>query len=424
VARAGDRVTRRVLPNGLTALVARSATTPTFSAVLSLDAGARRDPAGLEGLGSLLAGMLTEGTARESAGELAERVEGAGATLDAGAGYHAALVTITGLAECLPEALAAARDVVVAPRLLDDALEHSRRKQLADIAEEDEDPFLLLRREFFRAVYGTHPRGRPVSGTRASAEAATLADVAAHARATFAPASAVLGLVGDFEPARAIDEIDRAFSRWSGAAPSSFPTPPTPPRRAASRHLQLARKQTHILMGNVAISRSDPLYHPVTVMDAILGDSAGLGARLGRRLREGAGLAYLVESDTASTAGLDPGVFWVYTATSPPVAGVAIATVLDELRSFRARPPSPEEVRSAAAYLVGKHRLERETNEARAARLVWIERHGLGLDYDDRYPGIIRSVTADDVLTAARAAIDPDRCVIVSAGPEPPATSR
>jgi len=45
-----------------------------------------------------------------------------------------------------------------------------------------------------------------------------------------------------------------------------------------------------------------------------------------------------------------------------------------------------------------------------------IERHDLGLDYYQRYEGLIREVTRETILDSARKFIDPDKLVIVSAG--------
>jgi zinc protease len=52
-----------------------------------------------------------------------------------------------------------------------------------------------------------------------------------------------------------------------------------------------------------------------------------------------------------------------------------------------------------------------------ANALLNIERHQLGLDYYLRYQGLVNEVMAEDVLTASRKYIDPDKLVIAAAGP-------
>ena len=57
-----------------------------------------------------------------------------------------------------------------------------------------------------------------------------------------------------------------------------------------------------------------------------------------------------------------------------------------------------------------------ETNAHIAAFLQTEEFFGLGLDYDLRVPGLLRAVTRDDVLAAART-LDPAKAAVVVAGP-------
>jgi predicted Zn-dependent peptidase len=55
-----------------------------------------------------------------------------------------------------------------------------------------------------------------------------------------------------------------------------------------------------------------------------------------------------------------------------------------------------------------------------AGRLIHAERHGLGPDFDARYPSIIASISREDVLEAARRVIDPENCSFVTVGPVAP----
>jgi zinc protease len=198
-----------------------------------------------------------------------------------------------------------------------------------------------------------------------------------------------------------------------------LPAPPPPVGARLRRVIRRDRRQTHVIIGGVGIARDDPSYQAVSVMDVVLGDSAGFGSRLGRRIREAEGLAYVIESDTASTAGLDPGVLWVYTATSPDRAERAVSVVEEELERLRFEAPGPEELERAKAYLLGSRLIESESGEERAARLIRCERYGLGIDYYERDARTLSAVTGDDVLQACVLLFDPDRRSTVVVGPSP-----
>ena len=419
MARPTDRVKRTVLPNGLRVLASRSGAVPTFSIALSLEAGSRYDEAGTSGLASLVAGVMLEGTESSSGTEFAERVDSAGAVLDVASGYETCVLSLTGLADRFPDALDVLCEVVRSPRFAPAEFERARRKQLAEIAEDDDDPFMLVRREFFDLVYGTHPRSRPVNGRPETVRTLSVEDALAFHRARCRPAGAVLAVSGDVAADAAVDAAARVFADWQGedGAASSGTLPVA--RVSGRRFVRMERNQTHLIVGGLGVARTEDAYYPVSVMDVILGDSAGFGCRLGRRLRESDGLAYVIESDTAGTAGIDPGVFWVYTATSPARAGRALDVVLEELGRLRSEPPTVREVENSVAYMRGRRRLEGETNEARANRLVGMERFGLGLDYDERYDEIMQKVTVDDVAAAARRVLDPDHRSMAVVGPSP-----
>ena len=177
------------------------------------------------------------------------------------------------------------------------------------------------------------------------------------------------------------------------------------------------REQSHLVLGHLSVARSDPRLYPLRALDVILGDGAGFASRLPTRLREDEGLAYIVECDASSTAGLDPGVFWAYVATAPEQVERVIDVMLDEIERVRTLPPTDEERDMAVSFLLGRHVLDRESIESYAGRLVTIERYGLGLDYDSRYGDIISGITADDVRRVAADVIRPDELTVIIVGP-------
>ncbi len=413
----GRRVTRRVLSNGTRVLAQPTPGTGVFSLALSFEAGSRYETDDRAGLASLTAGLMLEGTRGMTGRELALRTDSAGASLDVLADYETCVVTLTGLTERLGESLAVLGEVARSPRLRKDELESARRKQLAEIAEDEDDPFTVARQAFLDLVYDEHPRHRPVNGTRDTVRMLTLSDVESFYSGFCTPASAVLAASGDLDADALVDNVDRVLGDWRAAGPV-LPDPPLPLARGGKRSfLARDRRQTHVMVGGVGITRTDPRYPAVCLMDVILGDSAGFGSRLGRSLREAEGLAYVVESDMSSTAGLDPGVLWVYTATSPARAGRALEVLEEQLEEMRRRPPSLEELSSSKSYLRGRRLIESESCEERAARLVRSERYGLGSDYEDRYSGMLASVTPEYVLETSATLLDPDRLSTVVVGP-------
>jgi len=415
---ARPRVARTVLPNGLVVLAVESRSLPLFASALVVEAGSRCDPEGRWGLGTVTTSLLLEGSEDLAGDDMASRLDVLGASLEASSSYETFSLSAVGLSENLRDVLGIVAGAAARPRFDARGFDDVVRRELTAIAEDDDDPYCVCRREFFRLVFGDHPRGRPVEGRPETLRRLTVEDARAHHHGLFSPRRAVLGISGDFDAQAALEAAAGAFDAWDGRAGVEAAVAHVERQTARrTRFVRMDREQAHVSLGSLGIARSHPLYHAVSALDVVLGDSPGLASRLATRLREVEGLAYMVESDTVSTAGKDPGVFWAYTAVSPERTRDAVAGILDEMRRVRLEPPSDDELAAAIAYLRGRHALDRETNEARAARLVGIERHGLGQDYEGRYPSLVGSVTRSDLLAAAEAVIDPERYSLVVVGP-------
>lgn len=410
-------VSRRTLPNGLRVVVAEAGAVPAFTAILSVEAGSRYEDEDRAGVAALTNALLLERPGAAGR-ELDVRVDSLGLCLDAIAGYETSALFATGLSSRCSEALSLMCELVLFPQLDTSDVEDAVQRQLTEIAEEEDDPYSVCRRALFEEVFAGHPRRRPIVGHSASVSALAPDHVAAFHRARYRPGHAVLSVAGDIEADRVVDDASRAFAPWIGSGIERTKLlPPAPLPGARTRRIEMHRAQVHVGLGSLGIRRNDPAYHAVLVMDAILGDGAGFGSRLASRLREAEGLAYVVESDAASTSGLDPGAFWIYTATSPRGVEGVLTGIRDELRRIRSEPPSDEELASAKAYILGRRLRALETTEVRAAGHLHVERYGLGDDYTERFPALIDAVGGEDVLSAARRVIDLDHSATILVGP-------
>jgi zinc protease len=87
-----------------------------------------------------------------------------------------------------------------------------------------------------------------------------------------------------------------------------------------------------------------------------------------------------------------------------------------ELRRFIKSGVTKEELADSQANYIGRLPLSLESNSGVVSAMINIERYGLGFDYYQRYEGLVKNVTRNDVLETARKYIDPDRLVIATAG--------
>jgi zinc protease len=166
------------------------------------------------------------------------------------------------------------------------------------------------------------------------------------------------------------------------------------------------------------VARTAPDYDAVMMMNYVLGGGS-LSSRLMDQIRDRQGLVYGVYSGLM--AGIGAGPLQIRAGTNPANAARCADAILDEVRRLHDEGPSDEEMEEARGYLTGVFPVRLETNAGVAGQLLSAEIYGLGLDYIERYPSIIRSVTTARAREAARKHLDPEHYVLVFAGPLDPA---
>ncbi len=409
---------RQVLPNDIVILGSERLESPAVVLRARLRAGALYDPDDQEGLARLTAIMLQRGTARHSFAELNELTDALGASISADSGRLTVDLRLRCLVEDFPRLTALLAEVIRQPTFPAAELEKVRGQTLTGIMQGDQDTRTLAERGLRTLAYPAgHPYARATIGTRESVGAIGRdAIVAFHAR-HYRPDTLSFSVVGGIPFTEAVTMIERAFGDWAaeGLLPA-LTIPPAPlPLPGQRQDTTLAGKsQSDITLGHPSIPRSDPDYYALELANLILG-RFGLGGRLGKSVRETQGLAYSVGSSLEG--GMGPGAWAARAGVAPDNVERAIASVLAEVERIRREPVSADELADAQDYLTGSLPLGLESQDGVAHIALDIELYGLGLDYLDRYPAIIRALTREQLREAARRHLHPDHAVIAVAGP-------
>ena len=245
-------------------------------------------------------------------------------------------------------------------------------------------------------------------------ERITRKDIVDFHRAFYRPNNTIMAVVGDIDTAELKRLLSRHFGRWKRAA-IDFPRfDAAPPLKGKT--IKVVDKditQANIQLGHLGIRRESPDFYSVYVMNYILG-GGGFVSRLMTEIRDNRGLVYSVYS--YFNALKDPGPFKVGMQTKNETAREATAEALRQIRKMVNEGVTEKELRDAKDYLIGSFPLKFTTNEKIASYLTYMEVYNLGLDYLERFPGIIESLTREDVNRAAKMYLDPDNYVLVIVG--------
>ena len=401
-----------VLPNGLRILVVENRKQPIVSVSLSFAGGNRYDPQGKEGLADMVAGLLTKGAGARTAEQISEAIEGAGGSLNAGAGADFLTISASVLTPSLPLAFELVADAAARPTFPESELELLRTQTLSGLQVALSQPGLIADRAFRRELYGSHPYG--AAPTPASTRGITRADVVGFHRDRLRPSAALLVLAGDVDLATATRLASNAFKGWTGA-PGPVAAAPTPPARAATEIVLVHRPgsvQSNILAGNLTFNPNDPRWYAARVANKVLG--GGADSRLFLILREQKSWTYGAYSDLERRLGM--GSFVANAEVRTEVTDSALAELLFQLRRIGSEPLPAAELNAAKGALVGSYPRTIQTADQVAEAVATARLMGLPADFIPTYRVRLGAVTAEQAVEAAKAAIRPDHLVIVVVG--------
>jgi len=406
--------TRFATPNGLTVLVIEEHSLPIIQIHALVKAGSAQDPAGKAGLANFVASLLDEGTVSRSAGQIAEQIEFVGGSLVAKATDDFTTASARVLKKDLELGFELLADILLHPAFAEPELERVRMQLLGQIQSEKDDPAHVAAKAFNELVFEGHPYRWPVTGTEETIPRITRQDVQIFHASEYLPNQTILAIVGDLTVDQTRTLVAKHFGGWKrGTPPPRAIKPPQPLDKPIVRLIEKDLTQATIMVGHVGISRKNPDYYAVTVMNYILG-AGGFSSRLMDSIRDNQGLAYSVVS--MFDANAMPGPFFVSLQTRNEAANQALTAVLQELKTMREGSVSDQELADAKAYLIGSFPLRLDTTAKLAEVLSLVELYGLGLDYFTKYPHLIEHVTKEDVMRVAKQYLHPERYALVVVG--------
>jgi zinc protease len=371
----------------------------------------------MAGVAHFISRTLDRGTTTRSAAVIAEELESRAVSLNMTVNRHVVSLIGTCLVEDLRPVLDIIADVVMDPTCPDEEVAIKRGEIVTMIRQDEDSPAAVATEGLLADLYGsTHGYGRRPRGSVGTVELIDRTVLRRFHKARFSPHALSLVMVGDVEPALAIDAAREAFGPWAAPPPAALELAPV--TAAVTRRMRaipmMNKAQTDIAYGFTSITRSDPTYYAYWLMNNILGQYA-LGGRLGDSIRERQGMAYYVFS--SFDANVIPGPFLIRAGVSPANVDRAVASIDRELDMLAAEGPRETEIAESRQYLIWSMPRTLETNIGIAHFLQTEEFFGLGLDYDLRVPALLQAVTRDDVHEAARRTLVSANATVVIAGP-------
>jgi len=407
---ASGNVVKKVLPNGLTVLLKEDHSAPIAAINIWFKVGSVNENAEMTGLAHFQEHMVFKGTNKYGVGEIAKKIKAAGGNLNAGTSYSYTMYYIVVPSRAFSLGLSVQADAMMNSTFDPDEFKKERIVVVDEARMYDDTPDSYI---FYRTMelgFNEHNYRRPIAGYEKVVRKIKRDQLLDFYNTYYKPSNAVLVIVGDIDPTKAMKEIENTYGQWEDHS-SEIYQPPVEPDQEEFRFKEFRGAIDHAYIGigfHIGDIQDDD-YPALEMLSSLL--SSGKSSRFFRHLREQKELVTTVNTEVLSEKW--PGYFQVY-ASMPAEKWIdARDAIFEELQEFKSRPAAAEELDKARRQLQKSIYSELETMEGQASNLGYYETMG---DYRmaEKHRKAIKRVTAGEIMRAARKYLRLENCSVVS----------
>jgi predicted Zn-dependent peptidase len=358
---------KEVLENGIRVVMEEIPFVKSASIGIWVEVGSRDETDAEAGFSHFIEHMFFKGTARRSAQQIAQEMDGLGGELNAFTSREMTVFYAKVVDEHLPQAVDLLADLF--RHSVFNPVEIAREKKviLEEIKMVEDDPEDLVHDMHTENVWSGNPIGRPILGDVKIIQAISRRKILDYLNRKYLPDRIVISAAGRFNRSALIRQLNRAFRTFGrtavGGLSKGFPAP------VAGGRLVIRRKkleQTHLCLGLPGLPLTHIDRYGTYALSTLLG--GGLSSRLFQEVREKRGLVYSIYSHFS--AFKDAGMLTVYAASSPKVVRQVLKVTIREVRRLRERGVHNDELRRAVNQLKGGTLLGLESTNSRMSRLA------------------------------------------------------
>jgi predicted Zn-dependent peptidase len=337
-------------------------TSPVVYCGIGINAGARHELQGEEGLAHFCEHTTFKGTSHRSALQILNGLESVGGDLNAFTNKEDTVFYAAIQREHFMRAVDLLCDIVFNSEYPQHEIEHEIDVICDEIESYNDTPAELIYDEFENLIFQNHPLGHNILGTRERVQQFTTPHALRFTRRYYRPDNAIFFVYGDVNFARLVKSLEKTtvvppvLSTLDGQtvehsvlggspAETAKTSAPANPAEAPQHH------QAHVMLGCRTFSFDDSRRMPLFLLNNILG-GPGMNARLNLSLRERHGLVYTVESSMVNYS--DTGCWSVYFGCDHHDVKRCLRLVHRELDRMMLHPLSERQLQSAKRQLKGQ----------------------------------------------------------------------
>ncbi|MBU1852885.1 MAG: insulinase family protein, partial [Candidatus Omnitrophica bacterium] len=407
--REAKQIKKVTLKNDLAVLVSENPSLPIVSMCLLFKGGVRLETEEQNGISMLASLMFMDGTDSMTREEIALFFESKGMQVEAYSGNNSLGIRVSCLSEHTEDAFRLLSDLCVNSVFPEAELTREKDELYSVIDMQDNEIFNHGHRRLKELLFKAHPYRFQKTGTHKSLANIKRQDLERFHKEILSVDNMVLGISGDCKS----DEIRILGEKYFSVLPFRKPAFPLPAKEPAIDKIRdilinTDKEQSLVLFGFHGIDIYSKDRYAVEVMLDMLSRESGI---LFKNIREKEGFAYA--TGAFEFVGLDTGYIVIYALTSKENIDSVKEIISKQIKLFKEKGPSSEELEISKNHLMAAQRIANETNAHFIFTTSMDELYGLGYNNYTDYDSKINSITRQDIKRVAGDYLTLDKCAIL-----------
>jgi len=322
------------LANGLEIYGIENYELPLVEFEITLKGGLMLEDQENAGVSSLMADLMTKGTADKTPEELEEAIDLLGANINVSSGRQSLTIRGNSLARNYEETLALVEEIMLQPRWDEREFELAKQSTLSQIAQQSANPNSIASNTYNKLLYGEESiLSYNTIGKSNTVENITLDDLKSYYESNFSPSVADMHVVGAINNNEVVASMASMETQWENKPVEipEFDLPEAPESSTVYFYDVPDAKQSVLRFGYLAMPETDPDFYRATIMNYKLG-GGGFASRLTQELREGKGYTYGIRSGFSGSDMAGP--FTISSGVRTNVTYESAALVKDILEAY------------------------------------------------------------------------------------------
>lgn len=402
---------KSTLDNGIRVVSETVPKTRSVSIGVWVKVGSRQEPKELGGVSHFIEHLFFKGTRRRSAKDIAIEIDSLGGEMNAFTSQETTTYYVKVLDEHLAAAIDILADILMHSKFEAAEMEKERKVILEEIKGVEDTPDDYIHEMFNATVWPDNPLGRPILGTKDTIKALTHNDLLAYIERYYSPREIVISVAGNFEYARLIELLNKAFGGLVRAGEAKEVATPRYTQAVAVRKKSL--EQMQICLGCEGMPYTHEDRYVNLALNTVLGNS--MSSRLFQELREQHALAYSIYSYVTSYR--DTGLLTIYAGTDPANTLEAIRLIMQEVKKIKDEGITAAEEKRVKNQSKGNLVLALESTNSHMSRIARQEIYfGKYISVDDVIKSVDK-VTREQVQALAQRYFAPGNLSLAVLGP-------